>query len=160
MAQGAAHEPTPTLRATVRSHIAVGVTQASVARLLGIGVDTLVKHYREEIDTAVDQANATVAGRLFRAATGKQMETDEDGKPTGSAFPAPQQTTAMIFWLKTRAGWRETERHEVVGPDNGPVRTVDEPFIDASKLSTDELEQLQALVKKGAHDRPRDGDQR
>ena len=33
-------------------------------------------------------------------------------------------TTSMIFFLKTQAGWRETERREHSGPDGGPMETV------------------------------------
>lgn len=30
-------------------------------------------------------------------------------------------TTSMIFYLKTRAGWRETNKIELTGEDGGPV---------------------------------------
>jgi hypothetical protein len=30
-------------------------------------------------------------------------------------------TTAAIFYLKTQAGWKETERHELVGADDEPM---------------------------------------
>lgn len=30
-------------------------------------------------------------------------------------------TTAAIFYLKTQAGWKETERHELVGADDEPL---------------------------------------
>lgn len=30
---------------------------------------------------------------------------------------------AAIFWLKTRAGWKETSVHEVSGRDGGPIET-------------------------------------
>ena len=30
-------------------------------------------------------------------------------------------TTAAIFYLKTQAGWKETERHELVGADDAPL---------------------------------------
>jgi hypothetical protein len=29
--------------------------------------------------------------------------------------------TAAIFWLKTRAGWKDTTSHEVSGKDGAPV---------------------------------------
>ena len=32
-------------------------------------------------------------------------------------------TTSMIFYLKTQAGWRETERLEHSGPDGQPIAT-------------------------------------
>jgi len=30
-------------------------------------------------------------------------------------------TTSAIFFLKTQARWRETERHEITGADGGPL---------------------------------------
>src|SRR3977135_4207056 len=47
------------------------------------------KHYREELDLGESKANAQVAGFLFNAAKNGNV-------------------TAQIFWLKTRAKWRET----------------------------------------------------
>ena len=47
------------------------------------------KHYRDELNLGETKANAQVAGFLFNAAK------------TGNV-------TAQIFWLKTRARWRET----------------------------------------------------
>ena len=32
-------------------------------------------------------------------------------------------TTSAIFYLKTQAGWRETERIEHSGPNGGPIKT-------------------------------------
>jgi len=49
----------------------------------------LRKHYREELDLGETKANAQVAGFLFNAAKNGNV-------------------TAQIFWLKTRAKWRET----------------------------------------------------
>jgi len=31
-------------------------------------------------------------------------------------------TTAMIFWLKTRAGWKETQVNEHTGADGQPLK--------------------------------------
>jgi hypothetical protein len=56
--------------------------------------DTLNRHYRDELDVGLAEANTAVAGNLFCIATG-------DG---------PGAVTAAIFWLKTRAGWREADR--------------------------------------------------
>jgi hypothetical protein len=57
-----------------------------------IDTKTLRLNFRAELDRGQVQANAKVAESLFRKATG-------DGQ--GSVI-------AAIFWLKTRAGWRET----------------------------------------------------
>ncbi len=73
----------------VKLHTMVGTPQPTLAKVLGMSTETLTKYYREELDTAKAQANASIAGRLYN----KAMDGD---------------TTAMIFWLKTQARWRET----------------------------------------------------
>ena len=83
-----------------------GVAEADIARVVGIDPKTLRKHYRDELDNGHVKANAKVAENLFRKATGEGREA----------------VTAAIFWLKTRAGWKETALHEVSGR-NGPIET-------------------------------------
>lgn len=85
------HMPGPAERRLVESMAGYGVPVDDIARVLGIDSKTLKKHYRAELDTGHILANAKVAESLFRKATG-------DG---------PKSVTAAIFWLKTRAGWRE-----------------------------------------------------
>ena len=70
-------------------HTLVGTPQPTLAKILGMSTETMTKYYRDELDTAKAQANASIAGRLYK----KAMDGD---------------TTAMIFWLKTQARWRET----------------------------------------------------
>lgn len=84
-----AHEPTEATRQTVQMHTMVGTPQEVVADVLGIDSKTLRKHYRDELDLAKARANASVCGSLYK----KCMAGD---------------TTAMIFWLKTQAQWKET----------------------------------------------------
>lgn len=89
-----AHKPTEATRKQVEAMTGYGVPQEAIAEVLGVSVPTLVKHYRSEVDTGVAKANAKVAESLFRKAL-------SDGQ--GSV-------AAAIFWMKTRAGWRETTR--------------------------------------------------
>lgn len=72
---------------------AYGIPQPDIAAVVGCDDKTLRKHFRQELDTAATQANARVAGALFKKATG-------DG---------PSSVTAAIFWLKARAGWQEAK---------------------------------------------------
>jgi len=88
-----AHEPTEATRQTVQMHTMVGTPQEVVADVLGIDSKTLRKHYRDELDLAKARANASVCGSLYK----KCMAGD---------------TTAMIFWLKTQAQWKETTVNE------------------------------------------------
>ena len=93
------HKPDPAGRRQVEAMAAYGVPEGDVARVLGIDAKTLRKHYREELDTGQIKAAAKVAESLFRKAT-------TDG---------PQSVTAAIFWLKTRAHWKEP-----AAPDAAP----------------------------------------
>ena len=82
--------PTAEQRRTVCSMAAYGIPQEAIAGSVGIrSVKTLRRHFREELDRAAPEANARVAQTLYQLAT------------TG------KNATAAIFWLKTRAGWRE-----------------------------------------------------
>ncbi len=100
------HQPLPALCRQVEAMAGYGVPEIDIARVLGIDPKTLRKHYRDELDTGHVKANAKVAENLYRKATGEGREA----------------VTAAIFWLKTRAGWKETSIHEVGGSDGGPLR--------------------------------------
>jgi hypothetical protein len=83
--------PTDEQRRLVKSLAAYGMKHDAIARRLGIrSTKTLCKHFREELDRGDTEANAQVAQTLFQLATSGEC-------------PA-----ASMFWLKTRAGWRET----------------------------------------------------
>jgi hypothetical protein len=102
------HKPTEQQRKTVKAMSAYGIPQHDIARVLGIHDDTLREHYRDELDKANAEACARVAENLFRKATG-------DGR---------ESVTAAIFWLKTRARWKETSVQEHTGPDGGPIEEI------------------------------------
>lgn len=90
MAGRKSHQPTKLLQDTVSLHAMVGTPQALIAELVGVSEKILRKYYRSELDHAIAKANATIGGALFNKARGGD-------------------TTAQIFWMKTRAGWRETK---------------------------------------------------
>lgn len=101
------HEPTEETREWVERMSAAGIQQENIARALGIHRETLAIHYREQLDGAADRANTQVARTLFAKATDPDM--------------SGPSVTAAIFWLKTRGGWKETDRHEMTGADGGPL---------------------------------------
>lgn len=113
------HEPTKEGRELVKLHAMVGTQQEVIADLLGIDPKTLRKYYRAELDQSLAQANAVIGGSLFNKAKAGD-------------------TAAQIFWMKTRARWRETNVIEHTGPEGGPVQ------IDASKLSAEAMRELLA----------------
>jgi hypothetical protein len=91
------HQPDPAQRRQVETLAAYGIPEADISRVVEIDVKTLRKHYRDELDLGTTKANAQVAGFLFNSARNGNV-------------------TAQIFWLKTRAGWKETpSEHRHVG---------------------------------------------
>ena len=97
-----AHTPTQADRDTAKRLSALGVPHEDIATRLKISADTLVKYYQEELDEGRIDANAAIAGTLFSQAK-------------------KGNTAAAIFWLKTRARWKETSTHEVTGAGAGPL---------------------------------------
>ena len=63
---------------------------------------TLRLHYRDELDLSLAKANATIGGALFNKAKGGD-------------------TAAMIFWMKTQAGWKEKSVVEGLDSHGQPV---------------------------------------
>ena len=94
-----AHKPEPAQRRQVEALAGYGVPEDDIASVIEVDAKTLRKHYRKELDQGHIKATAKVAESLYRKATGE-----------GS-----QSVTAAIFWLKTRAGWKETVVQENVG---------------------------------------------
>ena len=123
------HAPDEKSKKQVATMTGFGLTQAQIAAIVGISEDTLQKYYQEEIEKGVARANMQVANNLFSIATSK-----------GSGAVA-----AAIFWMKTRARWRETDRIEVSGPDGGPIQT-ETKSLDVSRLSRDEREALKRTL--------------
>lgn len=98
-----AHEPTQADKDTAKRLSALGVPHEDIAKRLKISADTLVKYYGEELDEGRIDANAAIAGTLFSQAK-------------------KGNTAAAIFWLKTRARWKETQVNEVSGIDGGEIK--------------------------------------
>jgi len=90
-----------------------GVPEADIAGVIGVDPKTLRKHYRSELDHGHTKANAKVAENFYRKATG-------DGR---------EAVIAAIFWLKTRAGWKETSVQELSAKD-GPIVTIKRYMVD------------------------------
>jgi len=99
------HEPTEQTRLQVKTLAAVGIRHEDIAAKLGITADTLTKYYRKELDDGRVDANAQIGKSLFEQARAGN-------------------TAAMIFWLKTRAGWKETNVHEVSGLDGQALEVI------------------------------------
>lgn len=88
-----AYTPTEEGRYQVAVMAELGMRQDEMARVMKISEPTLRKHYEAELAGAKSILNSAVANNLFRIAT----SPDHKGA-----------VTAAIFWMKTRAKWKET----------------------------------------------------
>lgn len=82
-------------REAAQTMYAFGIPQEEIARILRMDVDTLIKRLGPEMKDYKVKANARVASTLYQMAI------------------SGNQPAATFFWLKTRAGWRETDRLEI-----------------------------------------------
>jgi hypothetical protein len=92
-----AYKPTEKDRAQVKMLSGMGVTSEDIAAVVGISEPTMRKYFSAELKVGFIQANAQVAQSLYKQATDKD-------KPN---------VIAAIFWLKTRAGWKEAKDVEL-----------------------------------------------
>jgi|TARA_R110000822_G_scaffold22592_3_gene70620 hypothetical protein len=88
--------PTDMQREDVVMMSANGIKPMHQAESLGVSMKILNKYFKSELDYGKMRANTRVSGALY----GKAMEGN---------------VPAMIFWLKSQAGWREADRLELTG---------------------------------------------
>ena len=93
----------------VESLAANGLTHEQIAAALGISESTLTKRKRESADftDAIKRGKA----KGIAVVTNKLMESIKGGNMTG-----------MIFFLKTQAGWKETNVQEHTGANGGVIQ--------------------------------------
>jgi hypothetical protein len=123
--------PTAEQRKLVQTMAAAGIQSEAICLVMGVSGKTLRKHYRAELDTAVTRANAMVASSLYMKAIKGNV-------------------VAQIFWLKTRAGWKEPERIQV--QHSGAIG-----HYDLTKLSTDEIREIVAKLEPASVAGPAQG---
>jgi hypothetical protein len=119
-------EPTHEQRKNVEAMSAYGIDEVKIASVIGDhGIDpkTLRKHFRHELDVGATKANAVVGQTLYRMAT------------------SGQHPAASMFWMKCRAGWKETQVLQHSGPDGGPIQISNDQL---DQRITDELARIAA----------------
>lgn len=99
---GKRHVPTDELRVQVERAAGIGLPHEQIATLLGITDKTLRKKYRRELDLGMAKANVNVANAYYREV--------QKGNPT-----------LLIWWTKTRLGWKEDKTLELKTPPGQPL---------------------------------------
>ena len=80
---------------TVEALAIAGCKQSLIADIVKVSEPTLRKNFRKELNTSKARANAIISQSLFKKA--------KDGN-----------VVAQIFWLKTQAGWKEKNYHDLL----------------------------------------------
>lgn len=108
--------PTDEQRKQVELMVGLGLTYREISLLTinprtgsGISVNTLQKHFPEELARGAPLANAQVARALFKKATSDSH---------------PQAATCAIWWSKARMGWRSEQKLSVDVKDTSGVLVV------------------------------------
>jgi hypothetical protein len=90
--------------------LAAVMSKYQIADYFGISETTLreVESRQPEVSDAYKKGKAKAIGAIGQSLV-KQAREGNLG--------------AQIFYLKTQAGWKETERREISGPDGAPIET-------------------------------------
>jgi hypothetical protein len=89
---GSSYTPTAEQRRVVKRMAAYGVPVDQIARSLNLGLQTVKREFKSELELGTMDATMEVADTLLAMAK-------------SGAHPA-----ATFFWLKNRAGWKEAEK--------------------------------------------------
>lgn len=110
-----------------------GCTEFQIAEAFGITRATLWNwkiwdpKLAELLEVATGAANRNVEASLYHKAMGYTYHSEEIKVVDGQVIRVPTTThippdnTAMIFWLKNRAGWRDVQQIEDVTPPSEAV---------------------------------------
>lgn len=91
-------------RALVAELAGYGLTWAQIASALKLNVRTLQRHCQVDYDNGKNIAIGMAAGQLY--------------KKVMSGHPA-----SIFFYLKTQAGWKETNKTELTGENGEAIKT-------------------------------------
>ncbi len=111
------------------AYAAQGLTQEQIAMALGIGLSTLYEkqneftEFAEAIKRGKGKGIQTITNRLYE----KALEGDN---------------TAMIFYLKNRAGWQDKIEKETI--------VEHKQVIDLTRISDEELDNLERTLRRAS----------
>lgn len=118
---------------------AAGIPAAEICKVVknpktgkGIGLATLYKHFRTELEEGHVEANAKVVASLFKNAT-----TPTENHPGG--LPV-----AQLFWLKCRLRWQQNPER------NPPPPAAPKDVLDADPVDTGR--RLAFMLARTAHE--------
>jgi len=123
------HVPTKDLRTIVELLVASGVSNANIAQKLKISVNTLKKHYAEELENGWTNGILDASQAIFDEIRSK----DSDKRLDAAKF---------FLTRRSRGLWSEVKQHEISGPNGSAIPM----SVDLDALGYDELETLDQLL--------------
>jgi hypothetical protein len=125
----ARHEPDAASRYLVETAAAF-CTQEQVAKLLKVGVDTLRRHYGDELERGGISKTIDIAKTMYAIAT------DPENKSAANVG---------MWWLERRGGdlWKAPDKRVAVDVTTREAP----PIIDSSRLSFEQRQQLREIVQ-------------
>ena len=96
----------------VEHHVAIGTAHETIAKLIGVSLKTMKKHYATELERGLPHANAVVGHAVFEAA--------RKGNVVAQIFWAKRSAIAPLVAKGKDRGY--TARVESTGPDGKPVQ--------------------------------------
>ena len=115
----------------VEEYAQVCDSEEEIALALGISQATLIRRKKAYDDFANAIKRGKAKANVFVG--GKLMQKIKVG-----------DTASIIFYLKSRCGWKETSRQEITGKDGEPIKT--EQVADLSKVKTEDLKAVRELL--------------
>lgn len=128
------HVPTSSQREAVEECVGLGLTQPQIAKVMGISIATLTRHYKDELEMGKVAKIAALSRTMF------SIGTDRTHKGV---------VPAAMYLLKTQGGeqFRETQRTELTGKDGKPLQVNTKSHtVDPSLLSHDQREALRDIL--------------
>jgi hypothetical protein len=114
---------TQEMREQVAELAGFGLTWVQIASAMKMNSRTLQRYCQQEYDDGKSKAIGQIAGTLFKKAREGNL-------------------TAILFYLKTQGGWRETNRTELTGADGAAIKTE-----ETGKSTTLSAEHIAAITK-------------
>lgn len=115
----------------VEEYAQVCDSEEEIALALGVSQATLIRRKKAYDDFANAIKRGKAKANVFVG--GKLMQKIKDG-----------DTASIIFYLKARCGWRETNRTELSGINGAPIQTAVAP--DLTGVDLDKLKAARALL--------------
>jgi hypothetical protein len=129
-----AHAPAPFQREAVEECIGLGLTHDQVAKVMGISLGTLKRHYKDELELGRITKVAALSRTMF------EIGTDKTHKGV---------VAAGMYLLKTQGGeqYRETTRTELTGKDGKPLQIDNRSnTVDPKLLSHEQRDALRDIL--------------